>query len=57
MWFWQFSNIITYVMIVGKFTDQHLSVWVFSNPGDKVHILVESTGQICPVVLELVPWI
>ena len=31
--------------------DQHLSVWSFSNPGDKVKILVESKGQICIVVL------
>ena len=33
--------------------DQHLSVWLLSNPGDKVQILVESMGQICPVVLHL----
>ena len=51
--FCQFSNIIIYVNIVGKIPDQHLSVWLFSNPGDKVQILVESTGQICPVVLHL----
>ena len=51
--FWQFSNIIIYVKIVGKIPDQHLSVWLFSNPGDKVHILVETTGQICPIVLHL----
>ena len=53
MLFWQFSNIITYVNIVGKIPDQHLSVWLFSNPGDKVQIHVERTGQICPVVLHL----
>ena len=53
MLFWQFSNIIIYVKIVGKIPDQHLSVWLLSNPGDKVQILVESTGQICPVVLHL----
>ena len=53
MLFWQFSNIIIYVKIVGKIPDQHLSVWLFSNPGDKVQILFESTGQICPVVLHL----
>ena len=51
--FWQFSNITKYVKSVGKIPDQHLSVWLFSNPGDKVQILVESTGQICPVVLHL----
>ena len=29
------------------------SVWLFSNPGDKVQILVKSMGQICPIVLYL----
>ena len=53
MLLWQFSNIIKYVKIIGKIPDQHLSVWLFSNPGDKVQILVESTGQICPIVLHL----
>ena len=53
MLFLQFSNIIIYVKIVGKIPDQHLSVWLFSNPGDKVHILVESMGQICLVVLHI----
>ena len=53
IFFWQFSNIIIYVKIVGKIRDQHLSVWLFSNPGDKVQILVESMGQICPIVLHL----
>ena len=53
MLFWQFSNIIIYVKIIGKIPDQNLSVWLLSNPGDKVQILVESTGQICPVVLHL----
>ena len=53
MLFWQFSNIIIYVKIVGKILDQHLSVWLFTNPGEKVQILVESTGQICPVFLHL----
>ena len=42
-----------YVRIVGKILNQHLSVWLFSNPGKKVQILVESTGQICPVFLHL----
>ena len=53
MLFWQFSNIIIYVKIVGKILDQLLSEWLFSNPGDKDQILVESMGQICPVVLYL----
>ena len=53
MLFWQFSNIIIYVEIVGKIPDHHLNVWLFSNQGDKIQILVESMGQICPVVLHL----
>ena len=53
MLFLQFSNIIIYVKIVGKIPDQHLSVWLFSKPGDKVQILVESTGQICPLDLRI----
>ena len=53
MLFWPFSNIIIYVKIVSKTPDQHLNVWLSSNPGDKVQILVESMGQICPIVLHL----
>ena len=53
MLFWQLANIITYVKIVGKIPDQYLSVWLFSNPMDKVQSLVKSNGQICPVVLHL----
>ena len=53
MLFWQFSNIFIYVKIVGKIPDQLLNLWLFSNPQDKVQILVESMGQICPVVLHL----
>ena len=30
-----------------------MSVWLFSNSGNKVQILVESMGQICPLVLHL----
>ena len=40
-----------YVFLV--ITDKNLSVWLLSNPGEKVQILVESTGQICPIVLHL----
>ena len=54
MLFWQYSNIIKYVKIVGKIPYQHLNAWLFSNPGDKVQIIVKSTKQICPVVLHLV---
>ena len=53
MLFWQFSNIIVYVKIVGKIPDQDLSVWLLSNPRDKVQILVEGMGQIFPVVFHL----
>ena len=35
-----------YVKNVGKIPDQNLNVWVSSTPGNKVQILVESTGQI-----------
>ena len=50
MLFWQFSNIIIYVKIVGKIPDQHLNVWLFSNPGDQVQKRRRTTGQICPVL-------
>ena len=53
MLFWQFSNIIIYVKIVGEIPDQHLSERLFSNQGDKVQTIVKSIGQICPVVLHL----
>ena len=53
MLFWQFSDIIIYVKIVGKIPDQHLNLWLFSNPGVKVHILVKSTGQIFSAVFHL----
>ena len=44
MLFWQFSNTIIDVQIVGKIPDHYLNVWLFSNPRDKVQILVESKG-------------
>ena len=53
MLFWQFSNIIIYLKIVGKIPDKHLNIWLFSNPGDKDQILGKSTGQICPIILYL----
>ena len=53
MLFWLIFQHNYYVKIIGKITDQHLNVWLFSNPGDKVQILVESMGQICPLVLHL----
>ena len=53
MSFSQFSNMTTYVRVVGKMQDQHFNVWLFSNPRDKVLILVESRGQIWPIVFLL----
>ena len=53
MLFWHFSNMTTYVRVVGKRQDQYFIVWMFSSPGDKVLILVERTGQICPIVFLL----
>ena len=50
MLFWQFSNILIYVKIVEKLPDQHLNVWLFSNPGDTVQKRWRTTGQICPVL-------
>ena len=47
---WQLSNIIIYVKIVGKIPDQHLNVWLFSNPGDKAKKRGKNTGLICPVL-------
>ena len=53
MFFLPFSNITTYFRVVGKMQDQLFNVWLFSNPGDKVLILVENRGQICPIVFLL----
>ena len=50
MLFWQFSNVIIYVKIVGKIPDQHLNVWLISNPGDKVQKRWRTTGQIRPAL-------
>ena len=50
MLFWQFCNIIIFVKIVGKIPDQHLNVWLVSNPGDKVQKRWRTTGQICPML-------
>ena len=44
MLFWQFPN------IVGKIPDQHLNVWLFSNPGDRVQKRWRTMGKICPVL-------
>ena len=43
----------TYVRVVGKLADQQFNVSLFSNTGEKVLILFESRGQICPIVFLL----
>ena len=43
-----------------KVSEQYFNAFLFSNPGENVRILVESRGQICPVVIPffyIVPWI
>ena len=45
-----FTNITAYISVVGKMPDQYLNVSFYSNQGYKVQILVESRGQICPIV-------
>ena len=53
MLFRQFSNLTTYVSVFGKLLYQHFNLSLFSNPGVKVLILVESMVQICPLVFFL----
>ena len=48
MLFWQFSNIFIYVKIIGKILDQHLSVWLFSNLGEKVQFLLKVQDRFIP---------
>ena len=47
--FRKFSNITLYVSCVAKMSKLLFTKLLFSNPGDKVLILVESTGQIYPI--------
>ena len=49
MLFQKNSYLTTYVKVVRKVLDQHFNKLLFSNPGEKFLILVESRGQICPV--------
>ena len=53
MYFQPFSRNTTYVGIPVKLSEVHFDVSLFSNPGDKVLVLVESTGHICPIVFLL----
>ena len=43
------------------FLEIHFNVSLFCNPGEKVLILFESTGQICPlafmILKDILPWI
>ena len=39
MLIWYFSNNLDIYDYVGKLPDQHLSVWLFSNPGDNILFL------------------
>ena len=53
MLFLQFSNITIYIRVHGKMPQQHFKLLLFSNPGYNFLVLVESRGQICPVVSHL----
>ena len=53
MLFWQISMHHNILRMYGKMQNQHFNVSFFSNPWEKVLILVESRGQICPIVLHL----
>ena len=46
----QFSNITTYIRVVGKLSELHVNVMFCSHPGDKFLIIAEIRGQICPLV-------
>ena len=50
MLFWQFSDVTKYIRVYGKMPDRYYDLLLFSNPGNKVLILVTSRGQICPIV-------
>ena len=50
--FWQFSDITKYIRVYGKMPGQYYNVLLFSNPGDKVLILVTSRGRIGPIVFK-----
>ena len=43
----------TYIRVIGKIPIQHFNALFYSNPGDKALILVESRGQIFPIVFNL----
>ena len=49
MYFRQLSSIIMYVSMPGKLLDINFNVSLFSNLVEKVLILDESMGQICPL--------
>ena len=41
MFIWYFSNNLDINDYVGKLLEQHFSVWLFSNPGDKILFLLK----------------
>jgi hypothetical protein len=41
MLIWYFSNNLDIYDYVGKLPEQHFSVWLFSNPGDKILFLLK----------------
>ena len=41
MWIWYFANNLDIYDYVEKFPEQHFSVWLFSNPGDKSLFLLK----------------
>ena len=57
MLFWQFSNIIKYVKIVGKIPYIPVHVWLFSNPGDKLKKYKTNLSRTFNKKLDIVSWI
>ena len=56
MFLQKYSNINACISVVGKMPKQHFIALFFSNPGDKFLIVVESRGQICPIVFTFFIW-
>ena len=48
---WQFSRNFCICIIPGKLSENHLHVWLFSNPWGQVLKCRKSRGQICPILL------
>ena len=41
MFIWYFSNTLHIFDYIGKLSEQHISVWLFSNPGDNICFLLK----------------